>query len=304
MRHYTDTAKEVAKERVYQHRTEDNEQVTQAGQVLKLFTEDRIALQTPFHAVQAQAFRILAREQMTRAAEHLTTQAPCDETAWQWAHLDTLGRHFKLHLRPVLLAVEWAASSGQRAFMDAVHFLQDAVQKGRPLSAYPVAALPWRFVPVTAKRYLYGPEAHGQKPFLPDRYEFLVYRFLRNGLEAGDVFCRDRDRFRSFEDDLIEKDRWQHTKAQLLAATGAARLTQPIREHLAELEHQLEERLVTVNQRIASGDNPHRRELKVLFQCPIPSCSVLFDEEWSRDAALQPGAYLRFLMWSPPRATA
>ena len=257
VRHYTDTAKEVAKERVYQHRTEDNEQVTKAGQVLKLFTENRIALQTPFHAVQAQAFRILAREQMARVAEHLTTQEPCDETAWQWAHLDTLGRHFKLHLRPVLLAVDWAASSGQRALMDAVHFLKDAVQKGRPLSAYPVAALPWRFVPATAKRYLYGPEAHGQKPFLPDRYEFLVYRFLRHGLEAGDVFCRDSVRFRSFEDDLIEKDRWQHNKAQLLAATGSARLTQPIRDHLAELEHQLEERLVTVNQRIASGDNPH-----------------------------------------------
>ena len=140
--------------------------------------------------------------------------------------------------------------------MDAVHFLQEAVRKGRPLRAYPVAAWPVRFIPEAAKRYLYGPEIHGAKPLLPDRYEFLVYRLLRNGLEAGDVFCRDSVRFRSFEDDLIDDDRWQH-KAQLLAEAGAPRLTQPIQEHLAELEHRLEERLVTVNQRIASGDNTH-----------------------------------------------
>jgi len=42
----------------------------------------------------------------------------------------------------------------------------------------------------------------GTEALLPDRYEFFVYRQLRQGLEAGDVFCRDSVRFRSFEDDL------------------------------------------------------------------------------------------------------
>ena len=51
------------------------------------------------------------------------------------------------------------------------------------------------------------------------------------------------------------------------------------------------------------GIPSHRRELTVLFQYSIPSCSVLCDEERSRDAALQPGAYLRFLMEPPSRAT-
>ena len=97
---------------------------------------------------------------------------------------------------------------------------------------------------------------NGHRRLLPDRYEFLVYRLLRNGLEAGDIFCRDSVRFRSFEDDLLDDQRWQE-KEKLMTDTGLAILNQPIQEHLAELEERLEARLAEVNQRIASGDNAH-----------------------------------------------
>ena len=43
----------------------------------------------------------------------------------------------------------------------------------------------------------------------------------------------------------------------LIANTVLPLLKQPIREHLAALETQLEDRLIQVNQRIASGDNAH-----------------------------------------------
>jgi hypothetical protein len=69
----------------------------------------------------------------------------------------------------------------------------------------------------------------------PDCYELLVYRLLRNGLEAGDLFRRDSVRFRSFEDDLRDDQRWQ-AKDGLIANAGLALLTQPIQEHLAALE--------------------------------------------------------------------
>ena len=128
-----------------------------------------------------------------------------------------------------------------------------------------------------------------------DRYEFWVYRLLRNGLEAGDIFCRDSVRFRSFEDDVacgshqcdrtrVDDEQWQK-KEQLIAArkaccghtacqrqslcaaseavashradTGLAVLKQPIKEHLLALEQMLEERIAEVNQRIVSGENEH-----------------------------------------------
>jgi hypothetical protein len=152
--------------------------------------------------------------------------------------------------------VEWAASAAQAPLIEAIQFLKDTFEKGRPLSQYPAWALPQRFIPDTVKRYLYAPAAGGYRQLLVDRYEFLGYRLLRQGLEAGNVYCRDSVRYRSFEDDLVDDQAWRD-KDQLMASTDLPLLQKPIREHLAELEQQLEGRLVEVNERIASGDNPH-----------------------------------------------
>jgi len=164
---------------------------------------------------------MLERDTIDFVADHITTKVKFDETAFQWEHVDKLAPQFKRHLRPILLGVDWAASAGHTALMEAVAFLKDAFHKGRSLSQYSPAAFPLRFMPDTAKRYLYSQDASGQRRLLPDRYEFLGYRLLRNGLEAGDVFCRDSVRFRSFEDDLIDDERWKD-KDNLIANLGPA----------------------------------------------------------------------------------
>jgi hypothetical protein len=46
----------------------------------------------------------------------------------------------------------------------------------------------------------------------PDLWEFLAYRELRNGLEAGDIFCHDSVRFRSINDDLLDEELWRNHK--------------------------------------------------------------------------------------------
>ena len=261
VRQYQDGAKEAAKERVYHLHTEANEDVEKAAQVLRLFTDDSLPQQTPFHAVQAKAFNILAAYKIDFIADHLTKAVTFDETVFQWEHIDDLAHQFKRHLRPILQHVAWAASAAQVPLLEAVQFLKDAFAKGRPLSQYPAWALPLRFIPDTAKRYLYAPGAGGYRQLLADRYEFLVYRLLRHGLEAGNVFGRDSVRFRSFEDDLLDDQTWQD-KDTLIANTGLPLLKQPIRAHVADLEQQLEARLVEVNARIASGDNHHFKTIK------------------------------------------
>ncbi len=256
VRKYTGEARSAAKERVYERRIEGNQNLQRAGQVLRLFTDSSIAENTPFYQVQAKAFRILERQKLDFMANHIATNARFDETAFQWEHMDELIHKFKRRLRPVLLAVGFAASLANDPLIEAICFLRAAFQKGRPLGQYPSDAFPKRFIPETVKRYLYTQGAHGQEQLLPDRYEFLVYRLLRNALEAGDIFCRDSVRFRSFEDDLLDNQRWQEKK-ELIASTGLTILNQPIQEHLTALEQTLENRIAEVNQRIASGLNQH-----------------------------------------------
>jgi len=274
VRQYTEAAKAAAKERVYTARTESNDTLQKAGRVLQLFTDDQIADATPFQEVRTHAFGILPRDQLTSIADHLAGTTHMDETAFHWDHIDTLAPQFKRHLRPVLLAVQFAAASARHPVLDAVHFLTTAWQRGKPLSQYPVEQVPVRCIGESLKRYLYTTDPQGHQRLRPDRYEFLVYRLLRDRLEAGDLFCRESLRFRSFEDDLLDDQQWQE-KERLLAETGSPILTQPIEEHLAALEQQLEERLAVVNQRIAAGENTHfhltRRGRQVHWTLEYPS---------------------------------
>ncbi len=90
VRQYLDEAKNTAKERVYECLTEGNENLQKAGQVLKLFTNESIEKDTPFHQVQAKAFSILERQKLDFIADHITRNAQFDETAFQWEHVDKL----------------------------------------------------------------------------------------------------------------------------------------------------------------------------------------------------------------------
>jgi hypothetical protein len=237
VRRYTEAAKAAAKERVYTARTESNEALQKAGQVLHLFTDEQIADATPFHDVRVHAFGMLPRDQLAGVADHLAGTTRFDETAFQWDHVDTLALQCKRHLRPVLRAVQFAAPSARHPVLEAVQFLTRAVQHGEPLSHYPTDQFPVRCLSESLKRSVSSTDQAGHKRLCPDRYEFLVYRLLRDRLEAGDIFCRESTRLRSFDDDLLDDQQWQE-KDRLLAETGLPILTQPIEEHLAALEQQ------------------------------------------------------------------
>ena len=100
----------MAKEGVATYRVATQRDLPRAGAVLKLFTAAEADADTPFGAVQARAFVILDRDRLDRVADHLAKTAVCDEGALQWAHVDRLAPQFKRHLRPLLLAVDIAAT--------------------------------------------------------------------------------------------------------------------------------------------------------------------------------------------------
>ena len=272
VRRFSEEAKAAARERVYECAVEGHQNLKKAGRVLKLFTDDSIGAETPFHDVQDAAFAILARPKLAVLADQIGLNATVDEAAFQWVHIDTLAAQFKRHLRPILLAVDFAAVKADAPLLEAVALLKTAFRSGRPLSQSALALLA-PLIPKGMKRYLYTQDAGEAKRLQVDRYEFWIYRQLRNGLEAGDIFCRDSVRFRSFEDDLLDDERWRN-KDQLINDAGLPILTQPIRTHLAELGEWLEARIQEVNRRIATGENeslelkPQGRKRRWTLQYP------------------------------------
>jgi len=152
--------------------------------------------------------------------------------------------------------MNFAAPLTHDPLIEAINFLKVTFIKNKSLGQYSSDDLPNQFIPDSIKRYLYKQDTNGLKTLLVDNYEFLVYRILRNGLESGDIFCRDSMRFKSFEDDLIDDIQWKQ-KEKLIADSGLTILKQPIHSHLVELKHRLETRIKEVNQRILLGKNDH-----------------------------------------------
>jgi len=245
------------------------------------------------------AFRIVGQQEMDRLADTLVSQESINEAVWQWEYLEERNAEFKRRLRPILRTVSFEALGSENPLLEAAHFLQSLFRDGKSLRGMSSNELTVQFVPDRNHRYLYTVDARGQRQFSVDRYEFLVYRALRNALEAGDVFCSNSVRYRSFEDDLLDDVRWQK-KEELITDTGLTILHQPIEKQLESLGRQLELLLVEVNQRIAAGENKHikknqavgghyrmpgpHRPLIILFLPPIlisisrPYCVLLIKE--------------------------
>ncbi|MGP6192138.1 MAG: Tn3 family transposase [Vulcanimicrobiaceae bacterium] len=274
----TSTAAKVCmQERVVALQSEGHEDVRHVSKILGLFLDERISDSTSFGEVKRRAFVILEREKMKRMAQFIGEQS-FDTTAIEWDFIASLAPTFKLNLRPLLLQLPLTGHREDHALMEAIAFLKASFKKGKPLSGYRFDQLPKAFISYGMKAYLYEKDGAGRRRVHPDKYEFLVYRLLRNRLEAGDIFVDDSLRFRSFDRDLIPKGTWRQHRARILQAIDAPALTKPMRQLLAELEAELEAKYEAVNRRILSGENTH---IKLTRKRGVPTWTLPYvsDEE-------------------------
>lgn len=244
---YADEASAAAKEAVYRYRVEANEDLTQGAKILRLFLDSDIVDSTPFAVVRSRADELLSQDRLARLCEHLADDTRFDEVDFEWQAIDRLMAKVKRNIRPLLRSVVFEGTPANQVLLDTVRTISVAFREGQQL---PLVQLPVSVIPQKWARYLVDDGGI----IIPDRYEFLIYRQLRERLEAGDLYCSDSARYRSFEDDLID-DATYEQRHVLLPKLGLIHAQTPIRKHLKELQDELDERHERVNQRIREGDN-------------------------------------------------
>jgi len=253
---YEQEAKLAAEAAAVKAITEASTNLKAGGQVLNLFLDPSIADWTPFSMVRQKAFSLLNPERFVQVSEYMR-KIEFDRTAFEWAYYGTLHFKFKLNLRHLFCNLDFAGLVEDAPLLEAGAFLQSLLRDGKSLRQAPPADFPTGVIAKGALRYMYtAAEKRKDKRLEVDRYEFLVYRQLRNALEAGNVYIRDSNDFRSFEDDLISAERWKDKDA-VLREIGSPVLLAPIEETLATLRAELEEKYERVNRRIENGENKH-----------------------------------------------
>jgi hypothetical protein len=252
------TGKERAalEQQVIAFQQEGNDSGERISQILSLFIDDSIADSVSFGEVKQRAFGILERDKFPRAVQYIGAHS-FDTVAIEWEFIASFAPSFKQHLRPLLLQLPFAAHGENDCLMEAVSFLRECFDKGKSLTRSSFDQMPKAFIPQGVKPYLYQKHKDGNRSIHADKYEFLVYRLLRNRLEAGDIYVGDSLRFRSFEEDLIPKDTWKRDQLKILQDIDAPLLSQPMAEVLNRMEEELEAKYEEVNRRILSGENEH-----------------------------------------------
>jgi hypothetical protein len=254
---YEKNAKLAAEEAAKRAMNEASKHLKSAGQVLNLFIDPSIPAELPFEKVKAKAFALLGPERFELVSAYMRN-IEFDKIACEWAYYTTLSPTFKRNLRHLFASLEFAGRVEDAPLMDAVVFLQELLRRGKSPRRINPATFPTDFIPKKLRRYLFfdTKESYKKKQLQIDQYEFLVYRQLRNALEAGDLYVEDSTEFRRFEDDLISDTRWQDKEA-ILREIGASILTTPIEETLASFREELEEKFESANQHIKNGQNKH-----------------------------------------------
>jgi hypothetical protein len=238
---YEQQAKLASETSAIKAMTEASTNLKAAGQVLNLFLDQSIADRTPFSKIKQKAFALLDPERFALVADYMR-DIEFDKTACEWAYYGTLHSKFKLNLRHLFSNLDFAGLVDDAPLLEAMAFLQELLRQGKSPRQVKHTDFPTGIFAKGVQRYMYtAAEKRKDKRLDVDRYEFLVYRLLRNALEAGNIYVRDSNDFRSFEDDLIRAERWRDKDA-VLREIGAPVLLAPIEETLAAFNAELEAR--------------------------------------------------------------
>jgi TnpA family transposase len=252
---YESQAKQAAAEAMQRSLIEATKNLEAAGEVLDLFIDSSIPGDTSFSAVKEKAFALLEPERFPLVSAYMRNIA-FDKIGLEWSHYTKLSLTFKRNLRQLFSDLDFAGRVEDAPLLEAVDFMQGLFREGKSPRQTNPSHFPLTVIPKSVQRYLFTNVEGKTKVLEVDRYEFLIYRLLRNSLEAGDVFVKDSTEFRRFEDDLISDARWQD-KGAVLREIGAPILLEPIKETLKILHETLEAKFKTVNQRIDDGMNTH-----------------------------------------------
>lgn len=252
VRHYEQKAKQSARELIAQKVAEARDNLKLTGQVLAFFINPEVDDSLPFGEIRNQAFQVMDKEQMANISAFVASTG-FDEDEYQWQHLEALSATIKKNIRQIVKAIDFKAHSGNANLLQAITFLQDIFEKGKILRQIARELFPTDFIGKSLKKYVFM--GKGIERLNAERYEFAVYKMLRNAFESGDIYNGRTTKYRSFTDDLIPAERWARDKSKILSDLSPPVLNAPITDTLQTFKEQLEKKFIDVNQRIINQDN-------------------------------------------------
>lgn len=171
-----------------------------------------------------------------------------------WQAVDGQAKRISRHLRPLFVALEFAATDPDSQWLAALTWVKSVFAKQLRLSQRPLAECPAATLPKRLRPYLLSFDADGEPTGLhADRYEFWLYRQVTKRFQSGELYLDDSLQHRHFSDELVSME--EH--AQELAQMDIPFLRQPVETQLDALASELHKQWRAFNRELKQGKLTH-----------------------------------------------
>ncbi|HDT6079993.1 TPA: Tn3 family transposase, partial [Aeromonas veronii bv. veronii] len=223
------------------------------GRLLSLYVDDSVADPTPFGEVRQRAYKIMAKDVLQNTAQRMSVK-PLNKLTLHWQAVDGQAKRISRHLRPLFVALEFAATDPDSQWLAALTWVKSVFAKQLRLSQRPLAECPAATLPKRLRPYLLSFDADGEPTGLhADRYEFWLYRQVTKRFQSGELYLDDSLQHRHFSDELVSME--EH--AQELAQMDIPFLRQPVETQLDALASELHKQWRAFNRELKQGKLTH-----------------------------------------------
>ena len=250
MKQLEDETKARASKHLMAEQARRHQETARVGRLLSPYVDDTVSDATPFGDVRQCAYQIMPKDALLSAAQRLGVK-PAGKLALRWQMADGVAGRIRRHLRPLFVALEFAATDHDNPWLAALAWAKGVLARQRRLSQRPLAECPAATLPKRLLPYLLVSDAEGQPARLhADRYEFWLYRQVRKRLKSGEVYLDDSLQHRCFADELVPLD-------ETTSGMNIPWLRQPIKTQLAALATELGVQWLAFNRGLRHGKLKH-----------------------------------------------
>lgn len=242
---YYDEAKGIAKDIIFNEKIPVSDNSKQAAKALEFYIDKNISDDSPFGSVRQKAFKLLEKDKFSEVIQFIIgILFDFEQTCWD--ELAKLQSKITTNIRPIFKALDVACTSKHSPLLAGIQFLKKRFIDNNTSISPPLDCIP-------SKKRAYLSES-GNGNIDSHRYEFMIYRLIKEQLESGQVFVNDSVSYKNFTEYLIDDKRWKH-KEKLLKKLGCEKLLMSVDELLDKHADELESLITIVNHRIGSGEN-------------------------------------------------
>jgi len=224
------------------------------AQLIRVYTDKTVNENQSFKAIKDFVYAtILPLDHINKVADELDnqTEQKIVQTQFTWQAVDELANTYRPLLRALLKVLELNGPQ-HAAVQRAYNFLRDALKKEQTLSKTHFDEFPIQFINTKVRHFIYNKD---KKTINTDRYEYECYQQIANYLNGRSLYISGSINYQSLTDELLPQ--WQNNKVTILKNINKPLLNHPVSKFIEENAKPLDQKIIAVNEAIASGENPY-----------------------------------------------